>query len=417
MKKAKLSILSVAILASLSLLAVTPALTQPVLPNFQNYIGHNFNEHYWSTVTDWGPAINDFLNQNGMSELSNFHINTYNVYINQLGYQLGYIGFINWSIDIAGNTIDGTIPSQAIIQHFRSPAGKDVFILTEFYTLLAYNDTGSVDGLPDENDSLWASASFSATAMDPTFDADPELRNAMNSFSVETYPLVKSSDNNTWQWGMRYNNLTSVWWDVTLNDTNSNGIKAVALYDGLTFNYTLTFHPENNTVALSTSYEIGQPTKLWVFDWAWTQILPGIWRWVPTINIYNTTSTPTVTEWLQQQGLSMSILTFHKPVIIGYTNTFQVANNGTHVSPNNFGLINATLALISGNERIFDTKFETKPTYDLYDSATDTYNETGLEAKTAIHPVATFAYNKVLGSMHRWVFWPVHMTAYVLYPR
>ncbi|MHA1409491.1 MAG: hypothetical protein ACTSQY_04090 [Candidatus Odinarchaeia archaeon] len=407
MRKKYMILASLIVLTALGLTTVTPALSQPTLPNFQTYIGHDLTEPYWNTTVDWGPAINNFFTSNGGTGIPSLSINTYNVYINQRGYQMAYMGFINWSI--SSLNLNGTIPTQTILQHFTTPKGKEVFILTDFLTLLAYNDTGSRPDIPDPNDSLWSSVSFGFAA---SAFSDPGIASAMENFSVEVYPLVRSQDGNVYTWGMRYNNLVAVWQSLGSNDTQ--GIEAISIYSGLTFNYTLTFHPENNTVTISTSYEIGRPTNIWVITWL--NVPP--WGWAPSIEQYNETTTTTASEWVQQQGLSLSIVTFHKPVIVGYNHRFQL-NNGTALVENLYGLIqNLNFSLQAGtdNERVLDTSFETKPTYDLYDAVSETYNATGLEAKTVIYPVSYLANNSVL-QQHSPMFWPLHLLAYSMYPR
>ncbi|MFX0068732.1 MAG: hypothetical protein ACFE7I_06635 [Candidatus Hodarchaeota archaeon] len=375
---------SIALLALLSIAAITPAMAIP-LPDPTPYLGHNFNQESWSNEVDWiGDVISPILVAGGVDPgaigLNNISIFTYNAYVNKYDYQMFYIGLLNWSYDTGLLNYNGTIPMQAILSHFYSPSGFDVFVLNNFVSVGVFNDSiAGIAGIPDPTDDLYVSLSLG-------FGEDYfGVGGTLPTMSVTTYPLTSSSGGNVWQWGMKYEDLVSLWWDVEIG--GDHGFRAIAVYEGLTFNYTLTFDTDNNTATISTNYEIGRPTDLYVLNWA--GFTPTGW------DIYNDTSTPTVTEQLEAWNMSIGIVSYQLAVTVGQAYTVRSHNNGTAVSPDAYRFAHDdTLETLIGSEKVYETDFSSKEDYKLYNiggSLNGTY-----QAKTVLYPVTDYENNYLL---------------------
>jgi hypothetical protein len=191
------------------------------------------------------------------------HAYMYEVYVNQSGFQLFYTGLDN--ITNANRSV--SMPMQSFIEHFKTPEGKDIITTSSFVMLLAFKDSSTSlhPNSPDRNDDLYASFSLGV-------DLSGVLgNNTAPSLNTETaiIPLTSSSDNLTWKWGMRYANLTAIWWQINTdpnNPTFNNIPVAISTYQELTFNYKLVIDPTDGTAKVTASYIIGRMTNLWTFE-------------------------------------------------------------------------------------------------------------------------------------------------------
>lgn len=386
-RKHTLTTVSIVLLALFSFAAVTPAMAIP-LPDPSPYIGHAFSEESWSNEVDWvADVISPILVSYGVDPagigLNNVSIFTYNAYVNKYDYQMFYMGLLNWSVKTGPMDYNGTIPMQAILSHFYSPSGFDVFVLNNFVSVGVFNDSIiGIPGIPDPTDDLYVSLSLG-------FGGDYfGVKGTLPATSVTTYPLTSSSGGNVWQWGMKYEDLVSLWWNVEVG--GDHGFRAIAVYEGLTFNYTLTFDTDNHTATISTNYEIGRCTNLYVLSWSGGMI-PTPLGW----DIYNDTSSPTVTEQLEAWNMSIGIVSYQLAITVGQAYTVRSHNNGTSVGTNAYRFAhNDTLETLIGSEKIFETNFGSKEDYKLY-NATGGLNGT-YQAKTVLYPVTDYKNNALL---------------------
>jgi len=327
---------------------------------------------------------------------ANWHAYLYQNYINVSGFQLYCSGLIN----ITAGEGALTIPVQSFIEHYKTPAGKDVLTSSSFIMLLAFNDTGGSlrDNSPDINDNLYASFSLGLDLADIYGDsAKPAL-----SSKTETIPLIES-DENTWEWGMRYTNMTAVWWRMFINPLNPRFEAlpiAITTYDELTFRYKLTLDPANHKATVTASYVIGRMTNLWLIYWLLL---------IPIVVHYNATgayrpngtkiSNETVYKFLENQHIKMSIVLFQNSLVLN--DVTKSTYNNQNVTDADIDVSSGTISTKVGNEKVFDADFGTKKTYSLYNYTADsteidfdTYN-----AVTRTAPRTGFARNPLF-SMH-----------------
>jgi hypothetical protein len=208
---------------------------------------------------------------------ANWHAYLYQNYINDSGFQLFYSGLIN----ITAGQGALTVPVQSFLEHYKTPNGKDVLTSSSFLMLLAYNDTATsiYPDSPNRNDNLYASFSLGYDLTNITGTSKPSL-----SSKTVLIPLTHP-DNNTWEWGMQYTNLTAIWWRIFIDplDPHYDPLPiAVTTYEELTFTYKLVLNSTDNTATLTSSYVIGRMTNMWLIRWLLL---------IPIVAYYNATGT------------------------------------------------------------------------------------------------------------------------------
>ena len=302
----------------------------------------------------------------------NWHAYLYQTYINTSGFQLYYSGLCN----ITAGAGALTIPVQSFIEHYKTPNGNDVLTSSCFIMLLAFNDTGAskYEDSPDLHDNLYASFSL---GLDPAIDLN--FSTPMFHTKSEIMPLTPSNNNMTWTWGMRYINLTAVWWRMYINPLNPHSDLlpiAITTYDELAFTYQLDIDPNNHKATVSASYVIGRMTNLWLIFW------PTIFLGLPPIVFhYNSTGTYTVNgklklsnetiyKFLEGQHIKMSIVLFQNSLVLDNIKT-QSAYSNQNVTDAEVDVSDGEISTKAGNEEIFKTDFGTKATYQLYNYTAD----------------------------------------------
>jgi hypothetical protein len=288
-----------------------------------------------------------------------------------------------------------TIPVQSFIEHYKTPSGKDVLMSSSFIMLLAFNDTTAslYPNYPDVNDNLYASFSL---GLDLTDIFKNSTAPALSS-KATIIPLTSSNNDRTWEWGMRYTNLTAVWWRMFIDPQNPQNDKGVPIalttYDELTFMYKLTLDPATNKATVTASYVIGRMTNLWLI----------YWFIIPIVAHYNSTGTywpngakisdETIYQFLEKQHIKMSIVLFQNSLALNYAtkSTFNTQN----VTDAELDVSNGAIATEAGNEKIFEADFGTKKQYKLYNYTADNTESTYTthNATTRIAPRAGYAKN------------------------
>ncbi len=323
---------------------------------------------------------------------SNWHAYLYQNYINTSGFQLFYSGLIN----ITAGQGALTIPVQSFMEHYRTPNGKDVLTSSSFLMLLAFNDTGTslYANSPDMNDTLYASFTLGYDLNGLTGTSKPDLNS-----KTELIPLTHPDDN-TWEWGMRYLNLSAIWWRMFINPLSPRFEAlpiAVTTYDELTFTYRLVLDPASNTATVTSNYVIGRMTNLWLFWWLFL---------IPVVAHYNATGTyrpngvkisdHTIYEFLAQQHIKMSIVLFQNSLVLDEVT--ESSFNGQTVTDADVDVSNGAISTESAGETLFKADFGVKKQYSLF-NYTAGNTEAKYDAITRTVPRVGFAKNPLF-AMH-----------------
>jgi hypothetical protein len=340
----------------------------------------DFGKESWSKTIDYLEYVDFYAASHGLPRPpAGAHAYLYMTYVNYLGVQMLYAGLSNITMALGQLTV--TIPVQTFMMHYKTEnQSRDVVTASSHIMLLAYNETANTTrytDVPDRNDTLYASFNlgFDLSSLINTAD-----RPGLNS-KTTIIPLTHSDTKLSWHWGMKYTNLTAIWWRVYLDPDNSSYVTvpvAVTVYEELTFTYDLIFDPDNNTATITSNYVIGRMTDLWVVDtWLW---------FIPVIVHYNSTgcyylnedkySDETIYEFLHKHNISMSIVLFQASAILDHTT--ESSADGQDVVNSEVDVSNDTVSTFAEDgEKIFDANFGTKNTYDLYNSTsgvTTTYD-------------------------------------------
>lgn len=359
----------------------------------------DFKQESWSKNIDFFDYARIYASTHDMTPPpDNWHAHLHMVYINVSGFQLLYAGLANMT---TGNATL-TIPLQNFLEHYKTQKGKDVLMSSSFVALLAFNDTTSslYADSPDRNDNLYAS-----------FSLGLNLENYFNTSSkpaltskTTVIPLTSSADKLNWYWGMRYTNLTAIWWTMHPDASNPRYERvpiAITTYEELTFTYNLTINLTDHAATVTANYVIGRMTNLWLIHWL---------LFIPIVVHYNSTgayrlngvkiSDETIYQFLENQNIKMSVILFQ--------NSF-VFNHRTKSSYGNLNVTDAEVDVSSGaitttaddNERIFEASFGTKDTYNLYNYTADSTEteQTTYNATTRTTKIAGYARNPIF-SIH-----------------
>jgi len=358
------------------------------LPDESQYLnGHTFSEQHWSTVVDWMDIVRE--------NATDAHVFTNLVYVNREGYQMFYIGFLNatiskiihilfWDINV---TMSGMIPMQSIMQHFKSPNGRDVFLLSTFVMLVEFQDTGTIPDIPDSNEPIYLSLSFDITG---------SVRRELEGFNFEIFPLQVSEDGNTYTWGMRYKDLKSIWWLFDPSNPGSGHIVAFVKYDHLCFNYTLNIYPEEGVANITTEYSIGQMT------------------WLKVGNEEYTGSK--LTEFLRSNEISISLVTYQATISVGVEH--KVVESGEEVPSDDLkNITSGVLDTVLGTdeELVASVSFKTKDRYDLFNETSGSYYKKELKVENWIYNLNGMRKSPIL-ALQRIINMPMPIVALYIDP-
>jgi len=360
----------------------------------------DFQLQSFSKTVDFFDFVRSYAASHGMTPPNaSLHAYLYQTYINVSGFQLFYTGLLN----ITAGQGALTIPVQSFLEHYKTPANKDVLMSSSFIMLLAFNDTGHSRYLdsPDVNDNLYASFTL---GLDLTSIFGTHSKPALSS-KTTIIPLTSSDDKLTWNWGMRYTNLTAVWWRMYIDPLNPLFRTAVPIaittYEELTFMYKLTINPTDHEATVTASYVIGRMTNLWLIQWFI----------IPIVSHYNSTghywlndkqiSDETIYQFLESQHIKMSIVLFQNSLVLDHTTTSKSTINNKNVTDAEEDVSNGAISTESGNEKIFEANFGSKKQYKLYNYTEGDTEATAksYDAVTRTAPRPGYA-NNPLFSMH-----------------
>jgi hypothetical protein len=221
---------------------------------------------------------------------------------------------------------------------------------------------------------------------------------------TETIPLTHSEDKLEWTWGMKYTNLTALWWQTWINPNNPHFENSwpvgLTVYDELTFTYKLTIDPDAGTATLQENHIIGRMRHLFV------GILPAVWVYYNSTGTYGMfggkLSNDTIHDYIQDHGLKMSIINFQTSIMADHE-TYSQTQSGQDVTDTETDVTDTSIDTYADDgEKIFNADFGTKKTYNLYNYTDDpteteysTYDSTARTAK-----IAGFAGNGGLFAYH-----------------
>jgi hypothetical protein len=373
----------------LAFLIATIALTSTLSPaaSAETLTKDDFELQSFSKTVDYYDYVRAYAALNGIPTPENFdswHANMYMTYVNVSGLKMLYAGLRDITF---GNEGYLRIPMQSFIMHYKTNQNnRDVILASTFLMLMAFNETESsrFADSPDVNDILYASFSLGFNLSEYS-----AVRPSLNS-KTEAIPLAHSSDMLTWSWGMKYTNLTALWWRTWIDPVNprfENSLPlAITTYDELTFSYTLTINPATGTVTLQENHVIGRMRDLIV------GVVPLLWTYYNSTGHYGMLGRKlddeTIYDYISSNNLKMSIINFQTSVMADHT-TYSQTPSGQIVTDADTGVTGSSIdTLADDGELISSTDFSTKPTYKLYDYVADPsentfalYNATASTAK------------------------------------
>jgi len=381
------------LLSTLLIVLVSAGLTLPLV-KADTLVKEDFLQESFSKTVDFMDYARAYATLNGLEPPpANHHAYLYMNYINTSGLQLFYAGLDN--ITNEGPTAF-RIPMQSFIMHYKTEnRTRDVLLASTFLMLLAFNETSTstFQNSPDIHDTLWASFSmgFDLTTLNATL---PSL-----SSKTETIPLTHSDDKLQWTWGMKYTNLTALWWRTWIDPDNphfeGSWPVAITVYDELTFTYTLTIDPTAHTATLTENHIIGRMRDL-------------LYGAIPLLWIhYNSTGTywlghkignDTVYDFINNNQIKMSIVNYQTSVLAD-RETYSTTTNGVDVANTEIPVKDTSIDTYADDgEKISSANFNTKQDYKLFNYTADPTEQdyTVNEATARTAKASGFARNTVL---------------------
>jgi hypothetical protein len=347
----------------------------------------DFEQESFAKTVDYMEYVRAYATLHGISQPANFgkwHANMYMTYVNTSGLKLLYAGLEDITTDESTYL---RIPMQSFIMHYKTNENnRDVISASTFLMLMAFNETAAslYPNSPDRNDMLYASFSLG-------FDLSNLGKKlpVLNS-KTETIPLTSSEDKLQWEWGMKYTNLTALWWRTWIDPNNprfnNSWPVALTVYDELTFTYKLTIDPSTGTATLQENHIIGRMRHLFV------GVIPLLWVYYNSTGTYGMLgrklSNDTIHDYIQRNGLEMSIINFQTSVMADHE-TYSQTQSGQNVTDTETEVTNTSIDTYADDgEKIFKADFGTKKTYNLYnytadptETTFDTYEATARTAK------------------------------------
>jgi len=382
------SLVSIALIAALAPLASAETLVKS-----------DFEQESFAKTVDYFDYVRAYATLNGIQTPENFdkwHANMYMTYVNNSGLKLLYAGLENMTTDESAYL---RIPMQSFIMHYKTNQNnRDVILASTFLMLMAFNETASslYPDSPDRNDLLYASFSlgFDLSSLGETLPV-------LNS-KTETIPLARTG--NQWTWGMKYTNLTALWWRTWIDPNNprfdNSWPLALTIYDELTFTYTLTINPDQATATLQENHIIGRMRHLFV------GLIPLLWTYYNSTGNYGMLgreiSNETIYDYIENNGLKMSIINFQTSVMADHE-TYSQTSSGQDVTDKETEVTDDSINTYADDgEKIFNADFSTKEPYRLY-NYTDDPTETDFatyESNARTAKIVGFAGNGGLFAYH-----------------
>ncbi len=383
-----------------------------VTPPASIKLAHRFTEEAWAIeydvlsnklVEDYTPGeySEDILNDTAPDYAPYMDANYYIAYINLGQVQTLYLGFSNYTWDRENTTKSGVAPYQLLQQYFRTSSGKHVIVQNTFAGLVAFQDSGIHNGVPDGADALFYGYSLNSNFHRHLLNrrlwwvAGHQFVFDESVLPVATPQILqKSTDGDTieYTFGMNYENLFVLWHSIDVDqrlnesitaDAILQKIVAISVLDSLNFTYTVRGtlvedRPVNITT--TTEYNIGPVSDLWVLndDPTDTAAMGGIFYPIlsidGSISRYNTTET--IIDRLngndEAPGFSLAIANYARVIVIATTESDQqsatiTTDTGDTVDPSQASDNVSSLDVVTDGKPAFKIDFASKPTYTLDD--------------------------------------------------
>jgi hypothetical protein len=385
-------------LSAILLIITASACTVLPIASADTLVKEDFLLESFSKTVDFMDYARAYATLNGLEPPpTSYHAYLYVNYVNTSGLQLFYGGLDNITF---GGATAFRIPMQSFIMHYKTDnRTRDVLLASTFLMLLAFNETSNTifSDSPDVNDTLWASFSmgFDLTALNATL---PVL-----SSKTETIPLTHSDNKLEWSWGMKYTNLTALWWRTWIDPVSAHFDNswpvAITVYDELTFTYNLTIDPGTQTATLTENHVIGRMRDLLLGT------VPLLWVHYNSTGTYwlgHKTSNDTIYDFLQDNQIKMSVVNFQTSVMAD-RQTYSTTSSGQNVTDTETPVSDTSISTYADDgEKISEANFGAKKDYKLfnytYDSAEQNYTVNEATARTA--KAAGFAGNLGLFVYH-----------------
>ncbi len=347
----------------------------------------DFEQESFAKTVDYMEYVRAYATLHGIPQPDNFdkwHANMYMTYVNTSGLKLLYAGLEEITTDESAYL---RIPMQAFIMHYKTNQNKrDVIFASTFLMLMAFNETANslYPDSPDRKDMLYASFSlgFDLSNLGKTLPV-------LNS-KTETIPLTHEGDQ--WTWGMKYTNLTALWWRTWIDPNNprfqNSWPVGLTVYDELTFTYKLTIDPDAGMATLQENHIIGRMRHLFV------GVIPALWVYYNSTGTYGMLgkklSNNTIYDFIQENDLKMSIINFQTSIMADHE-TYSQTPTGQDVTNTETEVTDTSIDTYADDgEKIFNADFGTKKGYNLYnytaeqtETAFATYNSTARTAQIA----------------------------------
>jgi hypothetical protein len=356
------------------------------LASADTLVKNDFEAESFAKTVDYYDYVRAYATLNGIqtpANFDNYHANMYMTYVNVNGLKLLYAGLDNITF---GNEGYLRIPMQSFIMHYETNQNnRDVVLAQTFLMLMAFNETATsrFANSPDVNDILYASFSLGYD-----LSAYGATRPALNS-KTEIIPLTHTDDELTWSWGMKYTNLTALWWRTWIDPSNprfeNSTPLAITTYDELTFTYMLKIDPAAGTATLQENHVIGRMRDLIV------GALPLLWVHYNSTGEYGMLgrqiSGTTIYDYIRDDNIKMSIVNFQTSVMADHE-TYSQTSSGANVTDTETAVTDTSInTLADDGEKIFSADFGAKKDYKRYDYAADptesTFNTYESNARTA----------------------------------
>jgi len=374
------------------LLLICIALTSAIVPfvSAESLEKDDFEKESFAKTIDFYDYVRAYASLHGVQTpegFENWHANMYMTYVNKSGLQLLYAGLEDVTTDESTYL---RIPMQSFIMHYKTNEQKrDVILASTFLMLMAYNETASTTEIansPDTSDLLYASFSlgFDLSSLGKTLPV-------LNS-KTDAIPLASSNGGLEWTWGMKYTNLTALWWRTWIDPENphfdNSWPLALTVYDELTFKYSLRIDPSAGTAVLSEDHVIGRMRHLFV------GLIPFAWVYYNSTASYGMLgrklSDDTIYDYIDDNELKMSIISLQTSITADHE-TYTATQDGQNVADSEITVSDGSVATyIDDGEKISQTDFGTKRTYRLYDYVAnpdeETFSEYQSTARTAAIP-------------------------------
>jgi hypothetical protein len=372
-------------------------------------LGHSFEEDSWAIeydvlsgklIKDLTPGPNSSDYKDLAQDPSPFRDSKfYAAYINTGQVQTFYMALMNYTFDNRNVSNQGVAPFQVLLQHYRAPGGNHVIIQNSFAGLVAYQENGTVNGVPDKNDTMYYGYTLNSEMHKHMINRYLSTEIGYSPFNQNLIPKVTplplsnttTGDLIEYTFGMSYENLFVLWHQIDRSDDMNTTTKAVNVLDkivaissldSINFTYKLTgtvVEDKAVNITTTTEYDIGKTSDLWILNdnKNYSEAIGGKFYNLThsptrTVSRYNTTTAVAnrLAGNINLTGFGLGISNFARITVLSGNKSAQ---NDTQVIDNAGGLVDGERAnynvtkldIRAGQKPAFLIDFASKPNYTL----------------------------------------------------